>query len=177
MAWWHKQADHQQPWYWPNARGIPVSTPEMVVVFMLRQTPKVKLIRYLLPGMHVATISSQINFVDKILPNLVLEEMSVNEMNTYLCQVDGRKVSLPLDLHEGRLKLVSGGEISRGRHMYHLTRVMTGKWGVDSQSVPLSHVVGVLPWQQSSWGQHGAHLGPTGSRWAPCWPHEPYYLG
>ena len=26
-------------------------------------------------------------------------------------------------------------------------------------------------------GQHGAHLGPTGPRWAPCWPYEPYYLG
>ena len=35
----------------------------------------------------------------------------------------------------------------------------------------------VLPWQQSSWGQHGTHLGPVGPRWAPCWPHEPCYLG
>ena len=25
-------------------------------------------------------------------------------------------------------------------------------------------------------GQHGAHLGPAGPRWAPCWLHEPYYL-
>ena len=33
------------------------------------------------------------------------------------------------------------------------------------------------PWLQSSWGQHGAHLGPTGPRWSPCWPHEPCYLG
>ena len=33
------------------------------------------------------------------------------------------------------------------------------------------------PWQQGSWGQHGAHLGPTGPRCAPCWPHEPCYLG
>ena len=30
---------------------------------------------------------------------------------------------------------------------------------------------------QGSWGQHGAHLGPIGPRWAPCWPHEPCYLG
>ena len=29
---------------------------------------------------------------------------------------------------------------------------------------------------QGSWGQHGAHLGPTGPRWAPCWPHELFYL-
>ena len=27
------------------------------------------------------------------------------------------------------------------------------------------------------WGQHGAHLGPVGLRWAPCWPHEPCYQG
>ena len=25
--------------------------------------------------------------------------------------------------------------------------------------------------------QHGARLGPTGPGWAPCWSHEPYYLG
>ena len=30
---------------------------------------------------------------------------------------------------------------------------------------------------QSSWGQHGTHLGPAGPRWAPCCPHEPCYLG
>ena len=28
-----------------------------------------------------------------------------------------------------------------------------------------------------TWGQHGAHLGPVGPRWAPCWPHEPCYQG
>ena len=37
--------------------------------------------------------------------------------------------------------------------------------------------VSLLPRYQGSWGQHGAHLGPTGPRWAPCWPHEPCYLG
>ena len=26
-------------------------------------------------------------------------------------------------------------------------------------------------------GQHGAHLGPRGPRWAPCSPHELCYLG
>ena len=35
----------------------------------------------------------------------------------------------------------------------------------------------VCPWWQGSWGQHGAHLEPTGPRWAPCWPHELCYLG
>ena len=31
--------------------------------------------------------------------------------------------------------------------------------------------------EQSSWGQHGAHLGPVGPRWAPCRPHESCYQG
>ena len=26
-------------------------------------------------------------------------------------------------------------------------------------------------------GQHGANMGPTAPRWAPCWPHELCYLG
>ena len=30
--------------------------------------------------------------------------------------------------------------------------------------------------QISSWGQHGAHLGPVGPRWAPCWPHESFFV-
>ena len=40
-----------------------------------------------------------------------------------------------------------------------------------------SFVTGYPCWQQGSWGQHGAHLGPTGPRCAPCWPHELRYLG
>ena len=41
-------------------------------------------------------------------------------------------------------------------------------------------------WYLDSWmltqiarfmGQHGAHLGPVGPRWAPWWPHEPSYQG
>ena len=35
----------------------------------------------------------------------------------------------------------------------------------------------VHPWYHCLWGQHGAHLGPTGPRWAPWWPYEPRYLG
>ena len=34
-----------------------------------------------------------------------------------------------------------------------------------------------IPIKQSSWGQHGAHLGPVGPRWTLCWPHEPCYQG
>ena len=35
----------------------------------------------------------------------------------------------------------------------------------------------ITPRKQSSWGQHGAHLGPAGPRWAPFWPPEPCYQG
>ena len=37
--------------------------------------------------------------------------------------------------------------------------------------------LGKMPRQQGSWGQHWAHLGLTGPRWAPWWPHELCYLG
>ena len=33
-----------------------------------------------------------------------------------------------------------------------------------------------IPWLRGSWAQHGAHLAPTGPRWALCWQHEPCYL-
>ena len=34
-----------------------------------------------------------------------------------------------------------------------------------------------IPRLQSSWGQHGAHLGPVGPRRVSCWSHEPCYQG
>ena len=34
-----------------------------------------------------------------------------------------------------------------------------------------------IPEIANSWDQHGAHLGPVGPRWAPCWPHKPCYQG
>ena len=37
--------------------------------------------------------------------------------------------------------------------------------------------MGMCPLIARFMGQHGAHLGPTGPRWAPCWPHELCYLG
>ena len=43
--------------------------------------------------------------------------------------------------------------------------------------MPITKLVGNKPRQQGSWGQHRAHLGPTGPRWALCWPHELCYLG
>ena len=33
------------------------------------------------------------------------------------------------------------------------------------------------PDKQSSWGPHGAYLGPTRPSWAACGPREPCYLG
>ena len=47
----------------------------------------------------------------------------------------------------------------------------------EIQSWRLGGLVWYKPWEQGSWGQHGAHLGPTEPRWAPCWPHELCYLG
>ena len=47
----------------------------------------------------------------------------------------------------------------------------------SSRNVKQPQVLIRHPWQQGWWGQHGAHLGPTGPRWAPCWPHQPCYLG
>ena len=44
-----------------------------------------------------------------------------------------------------------------------------------------AHVWSTYVWtyldSNSSWGQHGGHLGPVGPRWAPCWPNEPCYQG
>ena len=39
----------------------------------------------------------------------------------------------------------------------------------------LNKKIAGTPREQSSWGQHGSHLGPVGPRWAPYWPHEPCY--
>ena len=45
------------------------------------------------------------------------------------------------------------------------------------QSSLISYCIPMPQWPRlpSSWGQHGAHLGPVGPRWAPCWPHEPCF--
>ena len=41
-----------------------------------------------------------------------------------------------------------------------------------------THLQRALPTPKARFmGQHGAHLGPTGPRWVPCWPHEPCCLG
>ena len=50
-------------------------------------------------------------------------------------------------------------------------------WCHGSWSTLIHVMAHCLPWEQGSWGQHGAHLGPTGPMWAPCWPHEHCYLG
>ena len=50
---------------------------------------------------------------------------------------------------------------------------MPGLCWVSFQHPLIRHI----PRQQGSWGQHGAHLGPAGPRWVPCWPHEFCPLG
>ena len=44
-------------------------------------------------------------------------------------------------------------------------------WDCDFDDWPMH------PRKQSSWGQHGAHLGPVSPRWAPSWSHKPCYQG
>ena len=68
--------------------------------------------------------------------------------------------------------------------------VMSDVMSYKARSFPLQDVVSGGPWPAGhqmvvtilsliagfmwlTWG----HLGPTGPRWAPCWPHEPCYLG
>ena len=46
-----------------------------------------------------------------------------------------------------------------------------------SYGVPVMLILVNIDLIAGSWDQHGVHLGPTGPRWAPCWPHEPCYLG
>ena len=52
----------------------------------------------------------------------------------------------------------------------HLWLMLTVKYFMDNEI--LSNLYTRDPREQSSWGQHGAHLGPVGPRWAPCWPNE-----
>ena len=35
----------------------------------------------------------------------------------------------------------------------------------------------IISQKQSSWDQHGIHLGPVSPRRAPCWSHKPCYQG
>ena len=78
-------------------------------------------------------------------------------------------------------------------HVFETSRDLTtwrlSAWRVralDMSTATLSRVIRIPkrwnqhalpPWYQGSWGQHGAHLGTTGPRWAQCWPHEHCYLG
>ena len=57
----------------------------------------------------------------------------------------------------------------------NLLRKLMSKLGTLGQGLPRTPKC--PPRQQASQGQHGAHLGPVGPRWAPCWPHEPCYQG
>ena len=51
-------------------------------------------------------------------------------------------------------------------------------WNVDTLTIKLlCCTTPYMPRWQNPWGQHGAHLGPVGPSWAPCWPYEPCYQG
>ena len=68
-----------------------------------------------------------------------------------------------------------------GIQLHTISSLMTNmtKWQLDwhgnSQGRLFINIR--LPWEQGSWGQHGAHPGPTGPMWVLCGPREPCYLG
>ena len=51
--------------------------------------------------------------------------------------------------------------------VYHLI------WWLCRSTTDISKIPRIARFMGPTW----AHLGPTGPRWAPCWPHEPCYLG
>ena len=63
----------------------------------------------------------------------------------------------------------------RGALMFSLIYAWINGWVNNHEAGDLSS----LWWLQNIPDSkvHGAHLGPTGPRWAPCWPHELCYLG
>ena len=61
--------------------------------------------------------------------------------------------------------------------LWHARPPDISMWIITTTKRRVIYIPLPLPWLQGSWGQHGAYLGPTGPRWAPCWPHELCYLG
>ena len=51
--------------------------------------------------------------------------------------------------------------------------LLLGKSSVMTKQLEIIRQITTYP----RWGQHGAHLGPVGRKWAPCWPHDPCYQG
>ena len=62
------------------------------------------------------------------------------------------------------------GEILSSNAIWYLIYVISNICHIDVYCTSFNVI-------QRLWGQHGAHLGPTRLRWAPCWPHEPCYMG
>ena len=60
-------------------------------------------------------------------------------------------------------------------------RAMVNNFGdnesTSTESTLIARFMGPTWGPSGSWGHHGAHLGPVGPRWSPCWPHEPCYQG
>ena len=78
----------------------------------------------------------------------------------------GTQLSLPCTIHHQCPLLYTV------RSCFHMVNYL---WNTQNRHLKAS--TGGLPRWHSSWGQHGAHLGPVGPRLAPCWPHEPCYQG
>ena len=72
------------------------------------------------------------------------------------------------------IQLISGAEDMYAK-VKHLGEVLSSTKAVGLTRIYLICDERITRWQ-GSWGRHGAHLGPTGPRRAPCWPHELCYL-
>ena len=100
------------------------------------------------------------------------------------CQIEIYNCSLMNFITETALVLRQISQIWNDCVKFSLTYniLRTQAIGTCSCSRPTRHALWILicssdewnytlPWEQGSWGQHGAHM------WAPCWPHELCYLG
>ena len=92
-----------------------------------------------------------------------------------------------IDIHLRQFSIFGTKRVKYRRCVYQYNLLFYCRIWTDEPLWPCAGQFGsicndfTLPWRhprlQSSWGQHGAHLGPVGPRWAPCWPHEPCYQG
>ena len=103
--------------------------------------------------------------------------LSCKETNVYVCACDFKKHDAALNASIYKNIYVFTwtykiyiGDIRLNNSVEYLAMMPSSNW-ISEYADPCQ------PREQSSWGQHRAHLGPVGPIWAPWWPHEPCYKG
>ena len=69
------------------------------------------------------------------------------------------------------------------KNLYHLSRISSPAYLITRGTISIQY--SKVHWIRKEYhpenkihgAKHGAHLGPFGTRWDPCWPHEPCYQG